>query len=98
MNHRTRQLALLLQRSPDMRLGDERSSNIEDRRGFGMPVVGGGIGAVVIALLALLFRGTPGQIDVPQQQQPGPSAGAASGAQDPQVDFVSAVLADTEAR
>jgi predicted metalloprotease len=81
-----------------MRLGSDRSSNIEDRRGFGMPVVGGGIGAVVIALLALLFRGTPGQIDVPQQQtQPGPSAGASGGAQDPQVDFVSAVLADTEA-
>ncbi|HEX7421407.1 MAG TPA: neutral zinc metallopeptidase [Thermoanaerobaculia bacterium] len=81
-----------------MRLGDERSSNVEDRRGFGLPVIGGGIGAVVLALLAFLFRGTPGQIDVPQQTQTGPSAGApASAGNDPQVEFVSAVLADTEA-
>ena len=83
-----------------MRLGDERSSNIEDRRGgggFGIPVVGGGIGAVVIALLALLFRGTPGQINVQTQDQQGPSAQApAQPGQDPQEEFVSAVLADTE--
>jgi predicted metalloprotease len=89
-------LAPLLQREGDMRLGDERSSNVEDKRGFGMPVIGGGIGAVVIALLAFLFRGTPGQIDVPQNQT-GPSAGApARPGEDPQADFVSAVLADTE--
>ncbi|GAC1436329.1 MAG: neutral zinc metallopeptidase [Thermoanaerobaculia bacterium] len=81
-----------------MRLGDEQSSNIEDRRGFGMPVIGGGIGAVVLAVLALLFRGTPGQIDVPQETQPGSAAsGPAAGEQDSQVKFVSAVLADTEA-
>ena len=82
-----------------MRLGGERSSNVEDRRGggFGIPVVGGGIGAVVIALLALLFRGTPGQINVQTQDQSGPSAQApAQPGQDPQYDFVSAVLADTE--
>ncbi len=79
-----------------MRLGDEQSSNVEDKRGFGVPVIGGGIGAVVIALLALLFRGTPGQIDVPQTQT-GPSAGASAPAgDDPQAQFVSAVLADTE--
>jgi uncharacterized protein len=81
-----------------MRLGDERSSNVEDRRGFGLPVIGGGIGAVVLALLAFLFRGTPGQIDAPRQTQTGPGAGApASAGNDPQVEFVSAVLADTEA-
>lgn len=88
-------LALPLHQSRDMRLGNQRSSNIEDRRGFGLPVVGGGIGAVVIALLALLFRGTPGQIDVPQGQNQ-PSAGAPAAGADPQADFVSAVLADTE--
>ncbi len=77
-----------------MRLGRDRSSNVEDRRGFGVPVVGGGIGAVVIAILFLLFRGTPGQIDVPQQNQP--SAGAPAAGADPQADFVSAVLASTE--
>jgi predicted metalloprotease len=55
-----------------------------------------GAGAVVLALLAFFLRGTPGQIDVPQTQS-GPSAGApASAGEDPQVKFVSAVLADTE--
>ena len=81
-----------------MRLGSNRSSNIEDRRGFGVPVIGGGIGAVVLALLALLFRGTPGEINVPQEQPGQVSAPGAQtgGAPDPQSDFVSAVLADTE--
>ncbi|HSP35962.1 MAG TPA: neutral zinc metallopeptidase, partial [Thermoanaerobaculia bacterium] len=81
-----------------MRLGDDRSSNIEDRRGFGggIPIVGGGIGAVVIAILALLFRGTPGEVATTNQQQPSQVSTAAGPNQDPQVDFVSAVLADTE--
>src|SRR2546423_14633446 len=72
-----------------MRLGSDRSSNIEDRRGFGVPIVGGGIGAGVLTIIALLFRGTPGEVSLPQQrqqQQPGSTG----------VDFVSAVLADTE--
>jgi len=81
-----------------MRLGDERSSNIEDRRGFGggIPIIGGGLGAVVIAVLALLFRGTPGQISTTTDQQQPQVSTAAGPNQDPQVDFVSAVLADTE--
>ncbi len=80
-----------------MRLGPERSSNIEDRRGFGggIPIIGGGVGAIVIAVLALLFRGTPGQIATNDQQQPQVSTVAGPN-QDPQFDFVSAVLADTE--
>ena len=79
-----------------MRLGDERSSNVEDRRGFGVPVIGGGIGAVVLALLALLFRGTPGQINVPDTQTGPQASSSARPGEDPQADFVSAVLADTE--
>jgi uncharacterized protein len=79
-----------------MRLGDERSSNIEDRRGFGMPVIGGGIGAIVIAVLALLFRGTPGEVTTTQPDQEPPAANATAPGQDPTVEFVSAVLADTE--
>ncbi|HEY3053123.1 MAG TPA: neutral zinc metallopeptidase [Thermoanaerobaculia bacterium] len=77
-----------------MRLGTERSSNVEDRRGFGLPVVGGGIGAIVITILALLFRGTPGEVAGPPRDQPSASAPAAG--REPMVDFVSAVLADTE--
>lgn len=79
-----------------MRLGDERSSNVEDRRGFGVPVIGGGIGAVVLALLALFFRGTPGQIDLPDTQTGPQASSPARAGEDPQADFVSAVLADTE--
>jgi predicted metalloprotease len=78
-----------------MKLGSERSSNIERGGGFGMPVIGGGIGAVVIAILALLFRGTPGEI--PQTQEPGRAGEASStAAVDPNEYFVSAVLRDTE--
>ncbi|HSP15020.1 MAG TPA: neutral zinc metallopeptidase [Thermoanaerobaculia bacterium] len=78
-----------------MRLGSERSSNVEDRRGYGLPIAGGGVGAIVIALLVLFFRGTPGEITTNEPQgQPGASAPAAG--QDPTGDFVSAVLADTE--
>jgi Predicted metalloprotease len=90
-------LALLLQCPADMRLGSERSSNVEDRRGVGLPVIGGGIGAVVIAILALLFRGTPGDVGGPRQQDQPASASTPAAGQDPMVDFVSAVLADTEA-
>lgn len=77
-----------------MRLGSERSSNIEDRRGLGMPVIGGGIGAIVITILVLLFQGTPGEVARTQPEQP--EAGAPAAGQEPMVDFVSAVLADTE--
>ena len=61
----------------------------------GLPMVGGGIGAVVIALLALFFRGTPGEIAIPQEQS-GPAAGAPAPGQDAEADWVSALLKDTE--
>ena len=56
---------------------------------------GGGVGAIVIALLVYFLRGTPGDISnqLPQQAQPGQTVGAQS---DPQALFVSNVLADTE--
>ncbi|MGZ7033395.1 MAG: KPN_02809 family neutral zinc metallopeptidase [Thermoanaerobaculia bacterium] len=81
-----------------MRIGGRQSSNIEDRRGMGGPLLvgGGGVGAIVIALLVYFLRGTPGDISnrLPQQQTPpGQTAGAPS---DPQALFVSNVLADTE--
>jgi predicted metalloprotease len=75
-----------------------RSDNIEDRRGMGIPIVGGGIGTVVILLLALFFGFDPSSIlptgpsapPVTPNQSPSASGG------DPVRDFVSVVLADTE--
>src|SRR5512141_1571741 len=82
-----------------MRIGGRQSSNIEDRRGMGGPIMigGGGIGAVVIALIFYLLRGTPGaptQQQLPDQQAQQTST-AEAGA-DPQKEFVATVLADTE--
>lgn len=79
-----------------------RSDNVEDRRGMRMPggFAGGGIGIVVIALIAMFFgvdprlilqgAGEPG--GTPAQQQATPP----DPAQDRLKDFVSVVLADTE--
>jgi predicted metalloprotease len=72
-----------------------RSENVEDRRGMGVPLVaGGGIGTIILVLVALFFGFDPGAI-----MQTGPdSRGAerASPQHDTARDFVSVVLADTE--
>lgn len=80
-----------------------RSDNVEDRRGRGVsgPVVGGGIGAVVLSLIVFLLGGDPSVI---WQQGEAPSSrsrteypqGETSAADDRLADFVSVVLADTE--
>ena len=86
-----------------MRLGGRQSDNIEDRRGFGGPLVaGGGIGTVVLVLLALFFGFDPRVIlqgDAPTsppatQQAPSPSTSPRR--HDDLRDFVATVLADTE--
>jgi predicted metalloprotease len=61
--------------------------------------MGGGIGAIVIALLVYFLRGTPGEIAVQPREQPAETTSGAPGSPgaDPMADFVSAVLADTEA-
>lgn len=81
---------------------EERSQNVEDRRGMtaSRGVVGGGIGTVVIVLVALYFgvdpstilQGVPesGPPPVTQQQQ------QQHDGKDQMADFVSVVLADTE--
>jgi len=78
---------------------EERSENVEDRRGMHVSrrMVGGGIGTVILVLAALYFGVDPSVIlqSVPvsgpppatQQQKPGT---------DPMSQFVSVVLADTE--
>jgi predicted metalloprotease len=72
-----------------------RSGNVEDRRGMGMPLVaGGGIGTVVLLVLALLFGFNPGLVVQPGREAP--VSGQASPRQDGARDFVAVVLADTE--
>ncbi|MFE1745165.1 neutral zinc metallopeptidase [Coleofasciculus sp. H7-2] len=82
-----------------------KSSNVEDRRGGGVsgPLVGGGIGTIVLAVIVALLGGDPGAVLQQGQEQapsdrnstesPGTQSSAAS---DRMTDFVSVVLADTE--
>ncbi|MBD2164071.1 neutral zinc metallopeptidase [Calothrix membranacea FACHB-236] len=80
-----------------------RSTNVEDRRGtrISAPVVGGGIGAVILSVIVALLGGDPSVIweqtqqpsDRPNSQTPQTQSSANS---DRMADFVSVVLADTE--
>jgi predicted metalloprotease len=89
-----------------VRLEDqERSSNIEDRRGMSVRrgVAGGGIGIVVIALVAMFFGVDPslllnsGLVSGPGQQAPQQQvATGAPSREDKMADFVAAVLGSTE--
>ncbi len=79
-----------------------RSDNVEDRRGMTVSrgFVGGGIGTILLVLIALYFGVDPGIILNQMPTTGGPpsveqSAGKPSG-QDELADFVSVVLADTE--
>jgi uncharacterized protein len=80
--------------------GGRRSGNIEDRRGMGVPLVaGGGIGTVVLLVLALFFGFDPGAIlntEAPPSDSVTQTPPSASPSTDTQKDFVAVVLADTE--
>ena len=80
-----------------------RSNNVEDRRGMrpaGVAMKGGGIGMVVMVLIALYFGVDPSVVlqsglqETPQESGPVPAPPAAG--EDPLAEFVSVVLADTE--
>lgn len=80
-----------------------RSDNVEDRRGMGGPTVAGGIGlvGVLLAVAVALMGGDPTvvlEMMGSSVNQPPPMATQARRptARDPQADFVSVVLADTE--
>ena len=81
-----------------------RSDNVEDRRGMtSRPAfVGGGLGTIVLVLLALYFGVDPSfllqnaPVGVEQPAAPPAGADGTTGATDPAADFVSVVLADTE--
>lgn len=80
-----------------------RSRNVEDRRGVGVsrPVVGGGIGLVILAVIVTLLGGDPSvvfQQGVPtgNTQHPYAIEKTVTADEAKLTDFVSAVLADTE--
>ena len=82
-----------------MRWGSGRSSNIEDRRGMGMgKLAGGGIGTIVIALIAMYFGVDPSVILnqannlAPEQQ----TQTQFTPEEERLKEFMSVVLADTE--
>ncbi len=77
-----------------------RSTNVEDQRGRGVsaPLVGGGIGTIILAIVVTLLGGDPGAIlnqSSPSSDRPVPQTTNAPGT-DKMSDFVSVVLADTE--
>jgi uncharacterized protein len=79
--------------------GGRRSENVEDRRGLGVPLIaGGGIGSLVLILLALFFGIDPGALlqSGHPDPRPGSEIPAASGPRDELHDFVAVVLGDTE--
>ena len=83
-----------------MRLeNEERSQNVEDRRGFRMSrgVAGGGVGGIAILLLALFFGIDPGAImqEAPQSNVTEPVPGG-TGTTDEGREFVARVLGSTE--
>lgn len=75
--------------------GYRQSGNVEDRRGMGgMGLAGGGIGAVVIALIAMYLGINPS--DVLQPGGAAPQEAGAPAADDTLAQFAATVLASTE--
>ena len=80
--------------------GRAGSGNVEDRRGMGMALpVGGGIGGLVLLLLFSALTGT-NPIDIINSSPPASESTGTTGSDslenDPQAQFVSVVLKDTE--
>jgi len=81
--------------------GERESTNIEDRRGMsvGRVAVGGGLGTLVIMILALLFGVNPQQLfeQLPSEQQPGVQSSRPQNPQEEELKkFVAVVLAKSE--
>ena len=82
-------------------LGERESDNVEDRRGFsaGRLVAGGGIGSIVVIVIALLFGVDPANCCSRVSLTPIRVTAArreTNPAEDSQKKFVAVVLADTE--
>lgn len=81
--------------------GERQSTNIEDRRGMsaGKVAVGGGLGTIVIMILALLFGVNPQTLleQLPADQQPGVQSSRPQNPQEEELkQFVAVVLAKSE--
>ena len=81
--------------------GERQSTNIEDRRGMsaGRVAVGGGLGTIVILVLALLFGVNPQTLleQLPGEQQPGVQTSRPQNPQEEELrQFVAVVLAKSE--
>lgn len=81
--------------------GERQSDNIEDRRGMsrGGMAIGGGLGGIVLIVLALLFGADPRQLleQLPRENQPGTQTSQSTNPQDDDAkQFVRVVLASTE--
>lgn len=75
--------------------GYRQSSNVTDKRGMGGLAAGGGIGAVVLAIVAALFGVSPGDI-LPGGTSPQGQQGPIIAANDTMAQIAGAVLASTE--
>src|SRR5436853_6105527 len=73
--------------------GGRRSSNVEDRRGMGPVAIGGGLGTLVLMVLALIWGVEPRDVATDNTV---PGALPATAPDDEIKDFVSAVMGYTE--
>src|SRR6202034_2183089 len=95
--HPSRRAPMKLDESP-------RSDNVEDQRGSGFGRGAGiGIGTIVIVVIGYFMGVSPSTLlsllnggDPQAVTQPGPAESGTAAANDPQVDFVRAVLGETE--
>jgi len=81
--------------------GERQSSNIEDRRGIsaGKVAVGGGLGTVVIIIIALLFGADPQRLleQLPNNPAPGVQSSRPTNPEEEELkQFVSVVLGKSE--
>ena len=72
-----------------------RSSNVEDRRGMRLPIVGGGIVGLILLVVALLYGADPGAV-LNGNTNTAIDPASFSEEENELADFVSVVLADTE--
>jgi hypothetical protein len=81
--------------------GRRQSDNVEDRRGISgrQVAVGGGLGAIALAVIVLLLGGNPQDVmqNLPTSQPAGPQQAQALSQEDKEMgEFVGVILADTE--